>query len=118
MKRANRTLYGNEPGARKEATSDSHGTRAKDAMVDGTMMTVWAKMIGITPAVISRIGMKVFWPSRTRPRPITFRGIWIGNRRAAIVIATTAATMPTSTTRKNAAGIGWTRPSLTYWAPW
>ena len=57
----------------------------------GTMMTVWAKMIGITPAVISRIGMKVFCPSRMRPRPITLRGIWIGMRRAAIVIATTAA---------------------------
>ena len=54
-------------------------------------MIDWAKMIGITPAVISRSGMKVFCPSRIRPRPITLRGIWIGMRRAAIVIATTAA---------------------------
>ena len=55
------------------------------------MMIVWAKMIGITPAVMSRIGMKVFCPSRIRPRPMTLRGIWIGMRRAAIVMATTAA---------------------------
>ena len=50
-------------------------------------MIVWAKMIGITPAVISRIGMNVFCPSRIRPRPMTLRGIWMGMRRAAIVIA-------------------------------
>src|ERR1041384_1033762 len=58
------------------------GFLVKFATVPGTMMTVCAKMIGITPAVISRIGMKVFWPSRIRPRPMTFRGIWIGMRRA------------------------------------
>ena len=65
------------------------------------MMIVWAKMIGITPAVISRIGMKVFWPSRIRPRPMTLRGIWMGIRRAAIVMATTAAMTATRITRKN-----------------
>ncbi len=58
-------------------------------------MIVWAKMIGITPAVISRIGMKVFWPWVIRPRPITLRGIWTGIRRAAMVIPTTAAVTAT-----------------------
>ena len=67
----------------------------KLASVPGTMMMVWAKMIGITLAVSSRIGMNVFWPSRIRPRPITLRGIWIGMRRAAIVIAVVAAMTPT-----------------------
>ena len=59
------------------------------------MMMVWAKMIGITLAVRSRIGMKVFCPSRIRPRPMTLRGIWIGIRRAAIVIADVSAMTPT-----------------------
>ena len=63
----------------------------KLARVPGTMMIVWAKMIGITPAVMSRIGMKVFWPWVIRPRPITFLGIWTGIRRAAMVMPTTAA---------------------------
>src|SRR5207253_10009141 len=38
--------------------------------------------ICITPAELMRIGMKVFWPSRMRPRPMTLRGIWMGMRRA------------------------------------
>src|SRR5881392_293219 len=38
-------------------------------IVPGTMMSDWAKMMGITFAVLSRSGMNVFWPSRIRPRP-------------------------------------------------
>src|ERR1041385_4480607 len=75
----------------------------KFAMVPGTMMMVWANTIGMTPAVMRRIGMKVFWPSRIRPRPITFRGIWIGIRRAAMVIATTEAMADTATTTRRTA---------------
>src|SRR5207244_11519466 len=45
----------------------------KAASVPGTMMSDWAKMIGITLAVLSRSGMNVFCPSRMRPRPITLR---------------------------------------------
>src|SRR5438094_203702 len=77
--------------------SVSTGFLVKLATVPGTMMMVWANTIGMTPAVISRIGMKVFWPSRIRPRPMTFRGIWIGIRRAAMVIATPEAIAPTAT---------------------
>src|SRR5438477_457641 len=70
----------------------------KAASVPGTMMSDWAKMIGITFAVLSRRGMNVFCPSRIRPRPITLRGIWIGMRRAATVTATVPATTSTITT--------------------
>ena len=34
-----------------------------------------AKMMGITPAELTRIGIYVFAPSRIRPRPMTLRGI-------------------------------------------
>ena len=78
-------LYAHPPGTKKFEMSDISGLLVKLARVPGTMMIVWAKMIGMTPAVSSRIGMKVFWPSRIRPRPITLRGIWIGMRRAAMV---------------------------------
>ncbi len=87
----------------------------KLASVPGTMMMVWAKMIGITPAVMSRIGMKVFCPSRIRPRPMTFRGIWIGIRRAAMVIATTAATTATRIARNDTAPKALTTPDSTNW---
>ena len=60
-----------------------------------------AKTIGITPAELMRSGMNDFCPSRMRPRPITLRGIWIGMRRAATVIATSPATTPTITTRQH-----------------
>ena len=49
--------------------------RLKAAAVPGTTMKDWAKMMGITPAELSRIGMKLFWPSWIRPRPTAFRGI-------------------------------------------
>ena len=55
-------------------------------------MTDCAKMIGITPAVLMRSGMKLRAASRIRPRAIVRCGIWIRMRRAAIVIATTPAT--------------------------
>ena len=80
------------------------------------MMMVCAKMIGITPAVMSRIGMKVFCPSRIRPRPITLRGIWMGIRRAAIVIATTAAITPTRMARNATAPSAVTTPVCTNWS--
>ena len=48
------------PGAKNAAMSDRAGIFRKFAIVPGTMMIVWAKMIGITPAVMIRIGMKVF----------------------------------------------------------
>ena len=75
----------------------NHGTLLNMAMVPGTMMIDCAKMIGITPAELIRIGMNVFCPSRMRPRPITLRGIWIGMRRAATVIAITPVTTPIMT---------------------
>ena len=84
-------LYAAVPGAKNAAMSDRAGILRKFAIVPGTMMIVWAKMIGITPAVMIRIGMNVFWPSRMRPRPMTLRGICTGMRRDAIVMATTAA---------------------------
>src|SRR5215470_17141101 len=90
--------YGSSRGVKKSAIERSHSFLVKLASVPGTMMIVWAKMIGITPAVISRIGMKVFWPWVIRPRPITFLGIWTGIRRAAIVIPTTAAVTATRIT--------------------
>ena len=65
------------------------------AIVPGTMMSDCAKMIGITPDELIRSGMKVFCPSRIRPRPITLRGIWMGMRRAATVTATVPATTST-----------------------
>src|SRR3989449_5950832 len=37
----------------------------KAAIVPGTMMRDWAKMMGITFAVLSRNGINVFWPSRS-----------------------------------------------------
>ncbi len=43
--------------------------------------------------------MKVFCPSRMRPRPMTLRGIWIGIRRAAMVIIVVSAMTPTRTAR-------------------
>ena len=52
-----------------------NGDEEKAESVPGTMMNDWAKMIGITPAEFTRRGTKLFWPSRIRPRPITFRGI-------------------------------------------
>ena len=82
------------------------------------MMIVWAKMIGITPAVISRIGMKVFCPSRIRPRPITLRGIWMGIRRAAIVMATTAAMTATRMARNSSTPGALTTPLLMNWSRW
>ena len=93
--------------------SCSAGFWVKLARVPGTMMMVWAKMIGITPAVMSRIGMKVFWPSRMRPRPITLRGIWIGIRRAAMVIATTAPITATTTASSTMAPNGEMTPVRT-----
>jgi len=51
-------------------------------------MIDWANTIGMTPAELIRSGMNDFCPSRMRPRPITLRGIWIGMRRAATVMAT------------------------------
>ena len=68
------------------------------ASVPGTTMTVCAKMIGMTPAVLMRSGMKFFALSRLRPRAIVRCGIWIGTRRAATVIATVPATTSTITT--------------------
>ena len=68
------------------------------ASVPGTMMMDWAKMMGITPAELIRRGMKLFCPSRTRPRPMTFRGICTGSFRDAMVMATTPATMAIITT--------------------
>src|SRR6184192_4886878 len=64
-------------------------------MVPGTMISDWAKMMGITPDELMRSGMNVFCPSRIRPRPMTLRGIWIGIRRAATVTATVPATTST-----------------------
>src|SRR6478736_9572155 len=93
-------MYGQSPGVKKVDTSrraDESG--AKLASVPGTMMIVWAKMIGITLAVRSRTGMKVFFPSWIRPRPMTLRGTWIGMRREAIVIATVRATTAVMMTR-------------------
>jgi len=78
------------------------------------MMMVWAKMIGITPAVISRIGMNVFCPSRMRPRPITLRGIWIGMRRAAMVMPVTAAMDATRTARNRMPPGSETTPARRY----
>ena len=60
-------------------------------------MIACAKMIGITPAELMRIGMKVFCPSLIRPRPMTLRGIWIGIRRAPTVTAITPATTKSMT---------------------
>ena len=57
-------------------------------------------MIGMTPAELTRRGTKLFCPSRIRPRPTTFRGICTGIFRAPIVINTTAAVIPTSTTTR------------------
>src|ERR1044071_670010 len=71
------------------------------AIVPGTMMSDWAKMMGITFAVLRRSGMKVFCPSRIRPRPMTLRGIWMGIRRAAMVMATTAAMTATRMDRNS-----------------
>jgi hypothetical protein len=67
------------------------------AAVPGMMMIDCAKMIGITPAELMRSGMKLFCPSRTRPRPITLRGICTGILRAAMVMAATPATTTTIT---------------------
>ena len=67
------------------------------AAVPGTTMNDWAKMIGITPAEFTRSGMKLFCPSRMRPRPTTFRGICTGIFRAAMVMATTPALTPMRT---------------------
>ena len=64
------------------------------------MMTDCAKIMGITPAEFRRMGMYVLAPSRIRPRPMTFRGIWIGIRRAATVKATTPAITPIMTAPK------------------
>src|SRR6266487_3715288 len=73
----------------------SQGMPLNVATVPGTMMSDCAKMIGITPALLMRSGMNVFWPSRILPRPITLRGICTGMRRAATVIATVPATTST-----------------------
>ena len=54
-------------------------------------------MIGITPAEFTRMGIKLFWPSRIRPRPTTLRGICTGIFRDAIVIATTPPHTPMTT---------------------
>ena len=70
--------------------------------VPGMMIRAWAKMIGMTPAELIRIGMNDLVPSRTRPRPTTFRGICTGILRAAIVSATTAAVIAISTTTSSA----------------
>jgi hypothetical protein len=61
---------------RRDVAQERH--RAERASVPGRMMIDWAKMIGITPAELMRSGMKLFCPSRTRPRPITLRGICTG----------------------------------------
>src|SRR6266545_6404001 len=98
--------------------SVSHGFFMELAIVPGMMMMVWANTIGITPAVIRRIGMKVFWPSRIRPRPMTFRGIWIGIRRAAMVIATTEAMAASATTTRRTAPPTEITLFLTDWNIW
>jgi len=54
-------------------------------------------MIGITPAALTRSGMKFFAASRCLPRDIVRCGIWIITRRAAMVIAIVPATTATMT---------------------
>ena len=74
-----------------------NGIELKAARVPGTTMNDWAKMMGMTPAELTRRGIKLFCPSRIRPRPTTFRGICTGIFRAAMVMATTAAVIPIQT---------------------
>ena len=68
-------------------------------------MTDEAKMIGMTPAALTRSGMKFFAASLCRPRAMVRCGIWIITLRAAIVMAIVPATTPTitipRTTREN-----------------
>src|SRR5438034_9283696 len=86
------TMYHIDVVLKYSAKFVSHAMPLNVATVPGTMISDWAKMIGITPALLMRSGMKVFCPSRMRPRPITLRGIWTGIRRAATVMATVPAT--------------------------
>src|SRR5688572_26897325 len=93
-------MYGQSPGVMNDDASRRKAESGKKlARVPGTMMIVWAKMIGITEAVSSRTGMKLFFPSWIRPRPMTLRGTWIGIRRADMVIATVTAMTPTMMAR-------------------
>ena len=92
MSTAFATMYHTDVVLKYSANVLSQGTPLNVATVPGTMMSDCAKMIGITPALLMRSGMKVFCPSRILPRPITLRGICTGMRRAATVMATVAAT--------------------------
>src|SRR6478609_5537725 len=112
-------MYGHSPGVKNDDTSRSADeSGAKLASVPGTMMIVWAKMIGITLAVRSRTGMKVFFPSWILPRPITFRGTWIGMRRDAMVIDTVSATTPRMMIRYPITPSAETTLVWTYWTSW
>ena len=88
-------MYHTDVVLKISATPFSHGVPMNVATVPGTMISDWAKMIGITPEELMRSGMNVFCPSRMRPRPMTLRGIWTGMRRAATVTATVPATTST-----------------------
>ena len=74
-----------------------YGLPLNCASAPGITITDCAKMIGMTPAVLMRSGMKLRCASRCLPRDIVRCGIWIITRRAAIVIATVAATTATIT---------------------
>ena len=95
MSTALERMYHTDVVLKYSANVLSQGTPLNVATVPGTMISDCAKMIGITPALLMRSGMKVFCPSRMRPRPITLRGIWTGIRRAATVMATVPATTST-----------------------
>ena len=87
------------------------------AIAPGTTITDDAKMIGMTPAALTRSGMKFFAASRCLPRDMVRCGIWIITRRAAIVTAivpatTATITMPSTTSEKGPTACVFTKPKV------
>ena len=77
-----------------------------------------ARMMGMTPDMLTLIGMKVFCPPYIF-RPTTRLAYWTGMRRSALVMSTISAIMARNSTRMMGTKITYFRPvpSLSCWIP-
>ena len=80
----------------------------------GKNMSDDAKMMGMTPAMITRSGNTVFWPAYIFV-PTTFFGVWMGMRRVAWVKSTINAVMRKTIASTMSSRNRFLVPAITCW---